>query len=101
MSPLGAGDAPALAEADLFAYRVLAPREGSSVLARLDTGDPWIVERPHGKGRVLLLASALDAEAGTLPVNPDFVPFAHELILHLGAGRDVRPGRPARRADRV
>jgi hypothetical protein len=95
---LGQGDAPALAEADLFAFRVLAPREGSSVLARLDTGDPWVVERPHGKGRVIALASALDAEAGTLPVNPDFVPLVHELILHLGAGSApanvVRPGEP-------
>jgi hypothetical protein len=98
LGPLGQGESPALAEADLFAYRVLDPREGSTVLARLDTGDPWVVERPHGRGRVILLASALDAEAGTLPVNPDFVPLAHELILHLGAGStaspSVRPGEP-------
>lgn len=98
LSPLGQGEAPALAEADLFAYRVLTPREGASVIARLDTGEPWIVERPHGKGRVLVMASALDAEAGTLPVNPDFVPLVHELILGLGAGPPsgnvVRPGEP-------
>jgi hypothetical protein len=98
LGPLGQGESPALAEADLFAYRVLEPRDGSTVLARLDTGDPWVVERPHGRGRVILLASALDAEAGTLPVNPDFVPLAHELILHLGAGSTasagVRPGEP-------
>ena len=98
LGPLGQGDAPALAEADLFAYRVLAPRDGSSVLARLDTGDPWIVERPHGRGRAIAIASALDAEAGTLPVNPDFVPLVHELILHLGTGSSapasVRPGEP-------
>jgi Aerotolerance regulator N-terminal/von Willebrand factor type A domain len=98
LAPLGQGEAPALAEADLFAYRVLEPREGSSVLARLDTGDAWVVERPHGKGRVIAIASALDAEAGTLPVNPDFVPLVHELILQLGAGTSaaniVRPGEP-------
>ncbi len=98
LAPLGQGDAPALAEADLFAYRTLTPREGASVLARLDTGEPWIVERPHGRGRVIAIASALDAEAGTLPVNPDFVPLVHELILHLGAGPSsgnvVRPGEP-------
>jgi hypothetical protein len=98
LGPLGQGESPALGEADLFAYRVLAPMEKASVLARLDTGDPWVVERPHGKGRVILIASALDAEAGTLPVNPDFVPLMHELILHLGAGStspsSVRPGEP-------
>jgi hypothetical protein len=98
LGPLGQGDAPALGEADLFAYRVLEPSPGASVTARLDTGDPWIVERSFGKGRVALLASSIDAEAGTLPVNPDFVPFAHELIAHLASGaegpRSIKAGEP-------
>jgi von Willebrand factor type A domain/Aerotolerance regulator N-terminal len=98
LGPLGKGDAPALAEADLFAYRVLEPAPGSSVTARLDTGDPWVVERPFGKGKVALLASSIDAEGGTLPVNPDFVPWAHELIAHLASGaegpRSIKPGEP-------
>ena len=68
------------------------------MLARLDTGDPWIVERPHRDGRVLLLAGPLDAEGGTLPVNPDFVPLVHELVFHLAdadsGAADVRPGEP-------
>ncbi len=33
-----------------------------------------------------------------MPVNPDFVPFAHELIAHLASGaegpRSIRPGEP-------
>ncbi len=98
VGPLGQGDTPALVEADFFSYHMLSPRDKASVIARLDTGDPWIVERPHGRGRVVMIASALDAEAGTLPVNPDFVPLMHELILHLGAGTSaspsVRPGEP-------
>jgi hypothetical protein len=98
LGSLGQGDAPALAEADLFAYRVLEPAAGSTVTARLDTGDPWIVERSFGKGRVALLASAIDAEAGTLPVNPDFVPLAHELIAHLASGAEgpgsIKAGEP-------
>ena len=98
LGPLGKGDAPALGEADLFAYRVLEPAPGASVMARLDTGDPWLVERPAGKGRVALLASPIDAEGGTLPVNPDFVPWAHELIAHLAAGLErpgsIKPGEP-------
>ena len=98
LGPLGQGDAPPLSEADLFSYRLLKPRDGSTVLARLDSGDPWIVERPHGRGRVVMIGSTLDAEGGTLPVNPDFVPFVHELILRLGAGSiaspNVRPGEP-------
>jgi hypothetical protein len=96
LAALGGGDAPALAEADVFAYRTLEPREGATVVARLDDGAPWIVERPYGRGRAAMIASGLDAEAGTLPVNPDFVPLMHELVLNLGAGSTssagVRPG---------
>ncbi len=79
---------PALGEADFFAFVRLEPTAGSAALGRLDTGDPWLVERTHGRGRVLVLATAIDAEAGTLPVNPDFVPLAHEWMLHLAGGGD-------------
>jgi von Willebrand factor type A domain/Aerotolerance regulator N-terminal len=84
--PFGQTDDAPLREADLFSYRVLEPATrapAASVAARLDTGDPWIVERPFGDGRVMLLAGPLDAEGGTLPVNPDFVPWIHELVFHL------------------
>jgi hypothetical protein len=98
MSPFGQGDAPPLGEADFFAYRVLAPSLGASVSARLDTGDPWLVERPWGRGRVLVLATAIDAEAGTLPANPDFVPLTHEWVFQLAGGNarspTVRAGEP-------
>ena len=97
MTAFAQGDAPALSEAEFFAYHMLAPLDGSAVLARFDTGDPWIVERKLGRGQVLLLAAAIDAEAGTLPVNPDFVPLCHEWIFHLAGGGEalqVRPGEP-------
>ena len=86
LGPLGVGESAPLGEADLFAYRVLAPATGenpASTLARLDTGDSWAVERKFRKGRVVVLAGPLDAEGGTLPVNPDFVPLVHELIYRL------------------
>ncbi len=86
LGPFGQGDSPPLGEADLFAYRVLSPSTGTSpsaVIARLDTRDPWAVERPYRKGRVILMSGPLDAEGGTLPVNPDFVPLVHEIIYRL------------------
>ncbi len=97
MTAFGQGDAPALAEADFFAYHVLVPLPGAAVLGRLDTGDPWVIERKQGRGRILAVATPLDAEAGTLPVNPDFVPLTHEWIGHLAGGSDplvVRAGEP-------
>ncbi|MDB5348762.1 MAG: N-terminal double-transrane protein, partial [Planctomycetota bacterium] len=46
-------------------------------------------------GRVILLAGPLDAEGGTLPVNPDFVPLVHELIYRLAdPSSDGLPNRP-------
>jgi hypothetical protein len=98
LTALGQGDHPALAGAGLFEYRVLEPAKGASVIARLDTGDPWIVERPYGLGRSAIVAGPIDAEGGTLPVNPDFVPLAHELIYHLASASSdahaTRPGEP-------
>lgn len=84
-APLARGDAPPLSTARFFAYRVLEPAGGSSVSARLDTGEPWVVERESRGGRVALMSTPLDAEAGTLPVNPDFVPMIHELIFRLAS----------------
>ena len=92
-----ADDTPVLGRAGLFAYFRLEPTADGVVSARLDTGEPWAVERTVGKGRVLLLAGPLDAEGGTLPVNPDFVPLIHEWTFHLAGGsqsRAVKPGEP-------
>ncbi len=97
LGPFSGGDAPPLGEADLFGYRALIPAENpaAATIARLDTGDPWAVERPWRSGRVIVLAGPLDAEGGTLPVNPDFVPLVHELVYRLAdPSADARPSRP-------
>jgi hypothetical protein len=103
LGPFGAGESPPLAEADLFSYRILSPATNdppASIIARLDTGDPWAVERQHRKGRVIVMAGPLDAEGGTLPVNPDFVPLIHELIYRLAdpasTNRPAKPGEALR-----
>jgi hypothetical protein len=42
------------------------------------------------------VSGPVDAEGGTLPVNPDFVPWAHELVYHLARAASsahvARPG---------
>ncbi len=101
LAALAMGETPPLGEAGLFAYHLLTPKTQPTpavVLARLDNGDPWIVEEQNGNGRVIVMAGPIDAEGGTLPVNPDFVPLVHELILRLAdpsaSARRVRPGEP-------
>ncbi|WP_435015837.1 VWA domain-containing protein [Tundrisphaera sp. TA3] len=98
LAPLGRGETPALGSATFVAHRRLTPVPRASVLARLDDGDPWIVARPLGRGRVAVVATGLDAAAGTLVANPDFVPFAHELVAGLAdtppPPRPIPPGSP-------
>ena len=62
---------------------------------------PFMVERRHGAGRVLLCAVPLDASWGTnLAESPAFVPLVHETIFHLAGARsaeyNLRPGEPIR-----
>ncbi|MEA3403606.1 MAG: BatA domain-containing protein [Armatimonadota bacterium] len=74
-----------------------APGAGATVLARLDDGQPLLIEGAPGKGRALLLASAPDDAWSDLPRQPVFVPLMHALARHLAAGRgacvlDAGPG---------
>jgi von Willebrand factor type A domain/Aerotolerance regulator N-terminal len=101
LAPLGSGESPPLTRAGLFSFWKVEPAQGdqpSRILASLDSGDPWIIERPIRRGLSVVVAGALDAEGGTLPVNPDFVPFVHELIFHLANPsrrmNEIRPGQP-------
>ncbi|ODU00569.1 MAG: hypothetical protein ABS79_03110 [Planctomycetes bacterium SCN 63-9] len=81
----GEGGVP-LSQVEIFRHRMLTPGPGTEVTAKLASGAPWCVERPYGKGRVLVVTTALDGRATTLPINPDFVPLAHEWVLSLAKG---------------
>lgn len=89
-----------LAEATIHAYRELAPTTGALTLARLDSGSPWFVLKRTGKGAAAVVASPCDALGGSLPVNSDFIPLMHELVLELALhsadreARTVDPGEP-------
>jgi len=69
----------------------------SLVIAKLTTGDPWIVLRRHGRGMTAVLTSTLDADWNTLPAKTDFVPWLHELLFSLAStstNRNVDVGMP-------
>jgi hypothetical protein len=53
--------------------------------ARFGGGAPFLVERTHGRGRILMTALALDRRDSNLPTLKSFVPFAHELIMDLAS----------------
>lgn len=57
-----------------------AAKEASTVLARLSSGDPLLVEQSLGRGRVVLFTSSLDTSWNDLPLSPMYVPLIHQLL---------------------
>lgn len=53
------------------------------VLLSLDRGDALVVEKPFGRGRVLLCASTANAQWNNLPLQPAFVPLVQRLVTYL------------------
>jgi hypothetical protein len=85
--------------------RLVADRQSTSSpvgqLVSATGKSPFMVERRHGAGRVLLCAVPLDASWGTnLAESPAFVPLIHEAVFHLAGVRsaeyNLRPGEPIR-----
>lgn len=78
-------------------HRLEVPAErADNVLMRLEDGEPWMVERRVGEGRVVLLGGPLDADWSNLPFQPAYVPLVQELVVYLGSvvhpPRNIEPG---------
>jgi len=74
------------ATALLREYWTLIPDENDSdvrVGGLLRTGEPFIVGRTLGKGRVLLTATSLDHRGSNLAALRCFVPLMHEMVYYL------------------
>ncbi len=81
--------------------------EGWDVAARFTDGNPALLDRAEGRGRVVLFASDLDRRWNDFPLHPAFVPFAVESVRYVArssvnvreylvgqvpAGAPARPG---------
>jgi hypothetical protein len=71
-----------------YSYRALGAAKNASVLARFDTGEPALVERAAGRGRVVVFASTLDLSWNDLALKPMFLPFVHQLGRHLSGFKE-------------
>jgi hypothetical protein len=86
-----------LAEAEIklwFKLKAQPPAEGEPTaitLAGLDSGDPFLVERQYGQGRVIVAATALDADWSNLPLRPFYLPLLQRLTIYLAS--NVHPER--------
>ncbi len=54
-------------------------------LARLDSGDPFLVEKSFYEGRVILCATAIDADWSNLPMRPSYLPLLQRLTVYLAS----------------
>ncbi len=96
---LHTGDPDGLAGVRLYGYWPARPKEGAQVFCLLDNGEPWIVGRAHGFGRVVLLTSGLSGLWNNLPVRSGFLHAMHRLLaavvegaelpLNVGRGDDI------------
>ncbi len=70
-----------------YVTRVAAPQ--AQVGLRLADQTPLLLEKPLGKGRVLLFATGFDRLTSDLPLHPQFVAFVDRLASYL-SGRGTR-----------
>jgi hypothetical protein len=71
-------------------YARLDALPSADILARFDDGVPAVIEQQIGDGRALLLTLPLDNGGGDFPLQPAFLPFVRQLMLH-ASGRDATP----------
>jgi hypothetical protein len=74
-----------------FRYRSITPSPGDEQLARFDDGHIALLERKVGRGRVLIFTSSFDGIWNDLPLQPVFLPVAHQLAKYAAAYADERP----------
>ncbi len=85
----GQGD---LGLASFFSYFLLQPEVGPAtrVILRLTNGTPLMVEKPLGKGIVILYATSLDQAWNDLCLHPTFLPLLQQTVQYLA--RALRQG---------
>ena len=68
------------------------------VIARLNNGDPFLVEKRFGDGSVIACSAPCAAEWSNLPLRPFYLPLMQQLVTYLAAKfdppRNVDIGRP-------
>lgn len=76
--------------------------QGTRILARTGSGLPLLVERPLGRGTILVWLTSADRDWTDLPLRPDYAPFFRAVFAYLTKnvafqqGGDLTVGDPRR-----
>ena len=73
-------------------YVQVAADSLAQTIAVYDTGDPFLIERPLGQGRVLLFSSSLSTEWTDLPLTEVYVPLLYQIA---GYATGISAAQPA------
>ncbi|MBI2822568.1 MAG: BatA domain-containing protein [Acidobacteria bacterium] len=83
-----------------YGHTVARASADARVLARFDRGDPALVEKSAGKGRVLWFATTVSNEWNDLAVRPSFLPLMQQVLSYLaGVGNQQMVFRVGERLD--
>ncbi|MEE2877233.1 MAG: BatA domain-containing protein [Candidatus Neomarinimicrobiota bacterium] len=69
----------------VFAHATVSDLERADELLSLSNGEPFLVEKEIGSGRVLLFTAPPDLSWTDLPVRGIFVPLLHRMLIYLTA----------------
>lgn len=51
------------------------PEPGAEVLVSMNSSEPFLIEKPYGKGKVLLFAVSADRSSSDFPLSPFYLPL--------------------------
>jgi hypothetical protein len=85
--------------ARIIRYFPAVPRvPDARVLGSYATGKPFAIEGRSGRGRVLMVTTALDSDWSSLPLSNFYLPFVQSAVRYLAASesadRNLAPGEP-------
>jgi len=90
-----------LSDGEITSWFKLAERKDDqsiNVLARMETGEPFLVEKKLGEGRIIQCAIPCDADWSNLPVRSFYLPMMQRLVVYLASTifppRNVEVGKP-------
>ena len=71
-------------------YLRIEPDSSATVVARYDTGDPFLIEQNVGAGRLLVYTSTFNADWTDFPINELYIPFVYQLVKYALEGQERR-----------
>ncbi len=86
MSPFQGEAAGGLLTAKTLSYLLFQPGSKTEMTTwvSFDDGQPALVERSAGRGKVVVLATSIDRDLTDLPIRPAFLPLVRRTVLYLG-----------------